>query len=297
VVRFLFSLLFLFLLPEFSHSNESNSGFTKECFQVTQPIAFNYCIHQPNQKKSKNILYHLHGRGGSELFWSDSVFYTEQIRQHWLSKKSKWPTVVSVSFGKIWLLAERNQSPYSGLFEAFTGFVIPHIESQLGGLKGKRILLGESMGGFNSAQLSFKTNLFRRAAILCAPMSEVSPFAPEEEILAHVQKSTAWKYYQNSDPNLVMDTVKGSVQLARAFFPTPEDWANGNPLSLVSNFASKTKTEFYVAAGFYDKFALYEANQVFSETIKSEGGRVDWRPQWGGHCAIDIPTLANFLAK
>jgi hypothetical protein len=35
----------------------------------------------------------------------------------------------------------------------------------------------------------------------------------------------------------------------------------------------------------------------FAKTLKVRGANVEWRPQWGGHCAIDIVSLAAFLTR
>jgi len=98
-----------------------------------------------------------------------------QVRSEWAKNHERVPTVISVSFGPVWLLAEKNGSPYSGLLNAFTEKVMPMLEAQLGGLHGRRLIVGESMGGFNTLQVALKTRLFAKAAALCAPMAGVSP--------------------------------------------------------------------------------------------------------------------------
>lgn len=290
-MRSLFSLIiFLVGVTAFAGPAEYNV----KCDKFAAPLSGGYCIHSPVSSYSRDIVYHLHGRGGSENDWQDVWYYPEQIRQQWKERRANAPTVVSISFGPIWLLAEKNASVNSGLFEVLTQKIIPSIESQLGGLRGRRIVVGESMGGFNTVQLALKTDLFSKAAILCAPMSEISPFDNPDVIKEHIEKSSAYAYYKNTDPNVVFNTTMGVTELAKGFYSTPEDYTRANPLLLAKN---PNRTRLYVAAGYYDVYALYEGNQKFVDLLREQRRTVEWRPQWGGHCAIDIPSLASFLVN
>ncbi len=271
------------------------SGFSSKC-EKFKNWPGGYCIHTPNAQPSGDIVYHLHGRGNNEFTWADDWYYTAQIRREWEKTGLNQPIVISVSFGPTWLLAEKNSSPQSGLFEVFVNKVIPQIESQIGSFK-RRIVFGESMGGFNSIQLALKTNLFNKAAILCSPMMEVSLFAPQEEIHDHVKKSSAWHYYKDFDPEAVFRHVDILVKVAKAFYPTEENWKTGDPLQLARDRKAQSAPQFYTAVGFHDPYAAYEGNEKFAEILKANGIEVEWRPQWGGHCAIDIPSLARFLVE
>ena len=271
--------------------------FSSECKTFAPPLKGGYCVHVPNANKSKDFAYHFHGMGGSEESWQNGWYYTEQIRREWKNSGAMIPTVISVSFGPLWALAEKNQSPASGLFEVFTQQVLPAIEAQLGGLRGRRVLFGESMGGFNAIQMGFKTSLFSKVAVLCAPMSETSPFASPQELEDSAKQSAAWNYYQQtSNPNMVIEKFKLAAQLARGFYPTPTDWDAGNPLALALT-KRMISTEFYVAVGFYDVYAAYEGNEKFVSLLNNNGIYPEWRPQWGDHCSFDIPSLAQFLVK
>lgn len=284
----------LFLLLWLS-VNAFASDFKSQCSKFSPPLTGGYCVHSPTGNSSGDILYYLHGRGNSEFTWQENWYYTAQLRDEWKKNGVSYPTVVSVSFGPTWILAEKNSSNNSGLFEIFTARVIPSIEAQIGGLNGRRIVFGDSMGGFNSIQLALKTSLFSKAGILCSPMSEISPFAPEKKILEHIKQSSAWQYYKDYDPNAVLDSVKAVIELTHAFYPSESDWSKADPIPLAKD--SKSSTELYVAVGFYDRFAAYEGNEKFVSVLQSLGFKVDWRPQWGGHCAIDIQSLAKFLVE
>ena len=271
------------------------ADFTSLCGQFGENKTGGYCIHVPQKSTSKDVLYYLHGRGNSEHTWAEEWFFPAQLRAEWAKQGTNPPIVVTVSFGPKWVLAEKNSSRFSGLFETFKTAVMPMIEAQMTGLSGRRMIMGDSMGGFNSVQLALKTNLFSRAAILCAPMTEVSPFAPRSEIDAYVKRSRAYHYYGDDKDHTVMTAVGEALELVHAFFPTPAEWATANPLALAAAADWKVAPKFYVTVGFYDRFASYEANEAFVARLQARGLDVEWHPQWGGHCVMDIASLSRFL--
>jgi len=268
---------------------------TIQCAKFDAPLTGGYCIHKPVRTFNRDIVYYLHGKGNSELTWQDEYFYGQQIRDFWTAHHLPFPTVVSISFGPVWILAEKNSSAGSGLFNVVTDSVIPKIEAGLGGLKGRRILVGESMGGFNSIQLALKTTLFDKAGLICAQMASLSPFAAPDVIEKFIESSDAWQYYKGSDPDSVKSAVSEMILVSKLFYPSPDEWKVADPLALAQTSDPDKAPTLYIADGFYDKYASYEGNELFVKTLKSRGFRLQWRPQWGGHCSIDIPTLSRFL--
>jgi enterochelin esterase-like enzyme len=209
------------------------------------------------------------------------------------------PSVVSISLGPDWLLAEKNSSDYSGTFELMRDHIIPKIEIELGSIEGRRIVFGESMGGFNGLQMALKTAYFTKAAVICSPIPfGVTPFSTLEEVNEVILASTAYAYYGESKRSIIDGHVSEMIFLAKQVFPTLEDWAGGDILTLASNLdKAKPPVDFYLAAGFYDPYVLYEGNAELAKRLSSQGLNVEWRPQWGGHCAVDIPSLARFLVQ
>jgi len=93
-----------------------------------------------------------------------------------------------------------------------------------------------------------------------------------------------------------MQTAVGEmVQLGQGFYPTEADWKAADPMVLATTIRRRMP-DVYLAAGMHDKYALYEGNEKFDKLLRAKGVYVEWRPQWGGHCAMDIPSLARFLA-
>lgn len=285
----------LFILSIAFSFQAAAADYVKNCGAFAAPLPGGYCIFKPTAHASRDVIYYLHGRGGDLDQFLDDHYYTGQIRKEWKQRHERLPTIIAVTFGPDWLLAEKNASPYSGLFDAFTKQVMPNLEAAIGFKHGRRLVFGESMGGFNTIQLALKTRLFDKAAALCAPMAEVSAFASDAEIEAYVKTTHAYDYWLAKDPNEVMNNVKSALTLVRAVYPTPADWEKGNPLALAAS--TRSRTQMYLAAGMHDVYALYEGNEKFAEIFKGRGKRIEWRAQWGGHCAMDIPSLARFLTN
>jgi hypothetical protein len=126
------------------------------CREFAGPRPWSACVTRTKGSRNPDVLYYLHGGEDDERQWSKTTGYAELIRKRWQAKGFSPPAVAAVSFGRLWLLAEKNASPESGLFEEFTGTVMPTVESQLVERPRRRLLLGESMGGFNAAVLALK---------------------------------------------------------------------------------------------------------------------------------------------
>lgn len=254
------------------------------------------CIY-PGEKNA-DVLYYLHGMNGKAEVWGDPGFWAEQLRTYWKAHGEGAPTVVSVSFGEVWLLGPKTTAPYGfGSFDLFTDKVMPMIEAKLGGIKGRRLLLGDSMGGFNSLQLGMKTDLFVKVAALCAPMGDgnVGPFSSDADVAAYINASTALKSGHHTFDELKdsFDTIKTVVSA----FWTANEWPASDPIEIARSLRGPRKPKYYLAAGYFDHYLTYEGNVAFAGFLAKSGTSVEWRPQWGDHCAIDIPSLGEFLVK
>ena len=73
------------------------------------------------------------------------------VQAYW--QKAGWlpPTVISLSYGPVWLLAPKGQAEHSGLLNSIWP-AISAIEVRVGKPR-RRLLMGESMGGLNSLVL------------------------------------------------------------------------------------------------------------------------------------------------
>ena len=288
----------LFLVALFLATNVAHAA-DPHCQAMDTPLPQQQgqlCIYPGD--KNADVLYYLHGKDANAETWGHTGFWAQQIRDYWKAKGEAAPTVVAVSFGEVWLLGPKTAAPGGfGMIDLFVGRVLPDIEAKLGGLKGRRLLLGDSMGGFNAVQLGMKTDLFAKVAALCAPMGDgtVGPFSSDDDIAAYINKSGALRSGHHT-----FDELKesfGIIQEVVGAFWTKDDWSASDPILMARGLRGPRSASWYLAVGFFDHYLAYEGNVAFANSLAKSGTSLDWRPQWGDHCAVDIPSLAEFLVK
>lgn len=259
----------------------------KECYSFSREQLGNYCVHVPvDAKTNGSVAYLLHGRNLDEQTWNDDTFYTSMIQRYWEDKNISPPVVVTVSFGPIWLLAPKGKAEMSGLAEVFKNEVIPEVEKRIGVPK-SRIVFGESMGGLNALLIALPNpKLFKKVASLCPGIYMLSPYAPSSEIQAFLERTGA-------DPKVVY----GVTQLAKNYFSNEEEWNQVSPINQIEMIDPKDSPEIYLSCGLYDIYGNFEGSERFAEIAKSRGVNIQWQPIYGGHCATDVSSLADFLAK
>jgi len=241
-----------------------------------------YTVYRAENGASDDVIYHLHARNLDASVWNDDTYFTSQVQAYWQSLSIKPPTVVVVSYGPVWLLTPKNSKEDSGLLDDFINR-LPEIESKLGKPK-RRILLGESMGGLNVliAGLS-RPEMFSKVASLCPGVYLDSPFSDYSTLRAGIKRTGA-------DPKIIY----GVTQLAKKYVSNNEEWNAISPISLIER-ADQNYPELYLSCGLYDNYGNFEGTEALANIALKKGVRTSWHPLYGGHCAIDIASLANFL--
>lgn len=284
--RHLFGALFLvlsFVLPSALFATEPPQE-TVDCQEVTFPVKWKYCIYNGDDDGAR-VVYFLHGLGHSEKTWGGAKSVGALLRDQWRLDGKKRPTVISVSFGPQWLIAPRNGSKFGGLLEAFPALVVPAVEKKLAKAPEERVLLGESMGGFNATQLAFKApKLFVKVSLLCPPITELGPFADEAAITKFVEETGAKR-----------DLVEGAAKLTQAFFPTEEAWAAAAPLGLVAKAEKDGVPPLQVTCGSRDEYGFYPGSRKFALIARGRLLDIEWRSLLAGHCAMDSKSTSEFL--
>jgi hypothetical protein len=84
------------------------------------------------------------------------------------------------------------------------------------------------------------------------------------------------------------------MQLAKKYVSNDEEWNAVNPISLIERADSRHQ-ELYLSCGLYDKYGNFEGTQALADLAIKKGVKTQWHPIYGGHCAIDIASLADFL--
>jgi hypothetical protein len=241
-----------------------------------------FSIYRASIGVSEDIIYHFHGRNLDNTIWNDDTYFTSLIQSHWQKSNIKPPTVVIVSYGPQWLLTPKNSMVESGLMDDFISNM-PFIESKIGKPK-NRILLGESMGGLNVLILGLShPELFSRVASLCPGVYLDSPFSDFNKLKEALKRTGA-------EPKIAF----GIYKMAKTYVSNEEEWKEISPIDLIKK-ANIHFPELYLSCGLYDKYGNYEGTEALANLANLKGVKTNWHPLYGGHCAIDISSLADFL--
>jgi pimeloyl-ACP methyl ester carboxylesterase len=244
----------------------------------------NYCVYRAKSGTNGDVVYHLHGRNLDAQIWNDDTYWTSMVQASWQHTKTLPPTVVVISYGSTWLLVPKGKKPDSGLLDDFMA-KLPEIDKKTGAPK-RRLLLGESMGGLNVliAGLTYPQS-FAKIASLCPGVYATSPFASLSAMNATLKRTGA-------DPKIGF----GIWWMAKTYVADEQEYRQISPLDLVTR-ANAQYPALYLSNGLYDAYGNFEGSQSLADKAIQRGISVEWHPLYGGHCAIDAPSLARFLAS
>lgn len=250
--------------------------------KTMQGIPFSYCYRNAEATNNDDIIYFFHGLNGSAKTWFTQWVGTLMVQYVWQSKGYR-PRIVSVSFGKEWLLVDNKKH---NLLTLFSNQVMPFIEKKMGGLRrGQRHLIGQSMGGFSAAQIALKKpGLFSRVALLCPSITTIGPYASKREVDDYIYRTAAWPWM-----------VRKMLLISRNIFSDKADWDKHDPLILLKRYRYTTKSKFYVSTGMWDGYGFQEGSSVFSRIAKARAFDTQWIPVPGIHCNFNRLRTANFI--
>lgn len=256
-----------------------------ECRTVRGPRSWRWCVTRTLGSADTDVVYYLHGHGGNAGRWMLGSGIQQGVRDAWRSRAVAPPVVVSVSFGGFWLLVEKNASPQSGLLEFFVDEALPAIERSLPAPPRRRLLFGESMGGFNAIQLVLKRPaLFARAAIACPAVTAVSPYADARAVRDYLRRTGA------NPARALM-----ALALSRQLFFDQAAWDAASPLALGGSLLGPQTPPLFISIGDRDSYGFQEGARLFAELARSRGAKVAWAPVPGDHCSADASGIAAFL--
>ncbi len=279
-------LSFFSTQDSWAYSSKRSDATTTQCHSYSQPLPWKVCVTTTASSANQDVLYYLHGAGGNERQWADDRTYFESIRKAWRRDQVAAPRVVAISFGERWLLAEKNQSPLSGLFDLFTDQIMPQIEKELG-TPSTRTVFGISMGGFNATQLLLKKpNLFKKVVLGCPAIANLAIDASTVELSEYAIRTGA-----------DLSLVKNSLELAQRFFPDKESWASASPIAQAKSQLSSNSPAVHISCGNNDEYGFYEGAELFAQIAKTNGVTpLVWQTLTGGHCVLDPESIAKFLS-
>ncbi len=284
-MRYLITLLTLSFAAVTSWAAETKT----DCYKEEKPVPYQYCITYTEGSKHEEVLYYLHPITFGPKAWSEDK-QIQSIADEWKKLKKELPTVVTVSFGPIWVLAPKQADlPNSGLLEVFVKDVQPTIEKdKLNTKNPKRLLLGKSMGGLNAFQLYTENQKdYAKAALICPAISSVSPFITDEEL------NTFAKNTKGANKFLVIQ-ARG---LAKKYF-TEASWKSDSPLARAEKVLAKDSPPLYLSGDTLDQWGFYPGALELKKI--AEGKKLDfkWVNLEGAHCVPgDSAEVAKFLAE
>lgn len=288
-IRFLFLFIITYSSVACSHSKlQTNIQSTGSiCGKVKTSTEWSYCFTPGSGSNANKLIYYFHGGGGDEKGWLRPSNYPEGIREHWKKTGIDAPSVISVSFGPMWLLASRSENPKSGLYEVFKNEVVPYVETNLMKIKvEERIAIGESMGGFNAGTFALRnTDLFNKIALLC-PAVGAENQSSLSDINKYIQETGAEKSY-----------AKFLFKIRDEYFSSWSAAYSESPIKLVDNLSRKGKLpKFFLSCGDKDQYGFFHGAEQFVNILKSKEIDVVWSPEAGGsHCSLNLIELNIFL--
>jgi pimeloyl-ACP methyl ester carboxylesterase len=241
-----------------------------------------WCIQPTDRSKNPFVVYFFHGLTLDEHRWQTADF-AQEIRAIWRAKGLTPPTVISISFGRVWLLTQTRDKKY----DFFVNSLMPYFEKMIGPVSAaQRIAVGESMGGFNVAQLFLKNPaLFSRFAMHCPAITDVGPFDSDTDLWAFIKRTGA-------DPLRVLLTkIIGLYE-----FKNEREWLAHSAVYLADQ-AKVLPTKVYLSCGNKDQFGFYEGTGRVAQEVanKTEGLQYVFIPG-GDHGTVDTASLANFIS-
>lgn len=267
-----------------AHAAGDGTELRQDCYRANEGgQRYTYCVHSVTPSVNADVVYYLHGANGDAESWANG----DHFREMYDTWGTQAPTVVSVSYGPHWLLAERNPSRYSGLLTHFVQTVIPSIERERALKPARRHLAGASMGGFNASQLYLKNpELFSKVALLCPALAEIGPFSGDAAIDAYVARTGANR-----------GMLDNSLYLTRLFFPNRAAWASADPLPVAQARVKAGYPDLLVTIGLQDDYGFFEGSSKFVDAVKAKGAKATYVSVQGKHCSWDWKSVIQFLVE
>lgn len=245
------------------------------------------CVNVPEDWNNQDIVYYLHGSGGDAKEWETNPFFQQTMKLLQTQTQHR-PVVVTISFGQWWVLKDFGNQEHPSLLNAYL-----RIQKETEGeilQKSQpvhRILIGQSMGGFNSLLLLAKGNLhFDKAAILCPGFAVIGPYSSQTEVQNYINRNKPW-----ADPSLIT-RILGLLKME---FPTAELWQSHAPFSVVGNLRSLVTTQFYVMGNTQDEYGFGEGANLLQTELHKMNLNVNYEVVPGHHCVQNPTSIANFL--
>lgn len=245
---------------------------------------FRYCLYPGAGKNSNKLIYFFHGILGMENIWIHNQTYLK-IQTEWRNNPQGRPTVVNITYGRVYLLTPLNERKLSGILDKWTKDFITQFEtSELKIQPAHRYVLGSSMGGHNALNLYIKMFPFiSKLGLLCPAQLLNSPYASKEEV-------------QNVLPEVdsIWPMYIGAMGLMSLYYDETS-WAQASPFNYPQNKLQQLKNIRMILVN-EDLYGFTEVNRRWVQYLNSLGGNADYRLSSGLHCGPrETKFLSDFL--
>ncbi|HUP57231.1 MAG TPA: alpha/beta hydrolase-fold protein [Bdellovibrionota bacterium] len=264
------------------------SGWQSVCTPLESPVKGSYCVHTDPGSAGDDVLFYFAGRGTGPMKWFEEY---PAILDYWRTHGSTTPTVVTMAFDTFagwWLLTDEKPDGSPALYSFVADELMPRIERELGGVRGRRLLMGRSMGGFNAIQLlSRRQRDFERAALLCPAILTVSSYSPAQETFDYMKRTGADVFSM-----MVLHLFN------RTSFRDDAHWKEHSPLEIGAKFLGPDTPRLHISCGMQDHYGFQEGAEKFAELARSLSQQeVTWQPVPGNHCSFDSEAIARYFTE
>lgn len=233
---------------------------------------FKFCIFPGNGHKANQVIYYFHGIFGNENQWIHNDI-TKKLYKMMLESDTGSPTIVSISYGPVWLLTAKNSKKFSGLLDSWNlKNILKFEEKNLNFKVSQRYVFGDSMGGHNGLVFYLKNqDLFKKVILICPATLATSPF---EDISNHHELlpefSGMWPMYY------------GAMGLMATYYDD-NCWQSTSPYSSFAKYAKpKTMVDFIIVNN--DMYGFSDAVKKFQRQNFQFRSKIHVEEQIGSHC-------------
>lgn len=296
IILYFITLFFVFSLPQLSQAqaysepiNELKLTDSEKLIQYEMKRVencgnyneFKYCLYPGTGKNAEKLIYFFHGILGMENIWVNNQTYLK-MQTEWSFNPEGRPTVVNISYGRIYLLTPKNERQHSGILDNWNAESISEFEKKaLHLIPKKRYMLGNSMGGHNALNLYIKLYpFFSRLGLMCPAQLLNSPYASREEvekILPSVE--SLWPMYL------------GAMGLMSLYYDE-NTWDHFSPFHISATKLKNLKNIRMILMK-EDLYGFTIVNKSWIDFLNKLGGNAEYRLSGGIHCD---PNETQFLS-
>lgn len=270
------------LVPEFAQAGLS--GVTPTCGSGRSGwTTYKWCVYKDSTVRSSTVLYYFHGNAGSERSWGSADH--NQLSQKWGTGTDAPAAVITISFGSNWFLNDKLQ-------KIVTDSAMPAAEAQLNFSVRTRVLLGESMGGFNASVMAQQSRpVFDRIAIVCPAIYNINPYAHGSDVRAFIN---------NQPEGINTSFIHKWLGKQRDYYSSGEEFNAIDPTQWTERISDR-RFPLYLQANQNDPLGVHDGALLMAKAARARKLNIQWTSLPNtGHCQqtqASMQALARFISS